>query len=65
MRNIGSNTNVNFVESDIVPQLLRSEGCVDIQDTGSQVSCSYPLQGWFGYCSMEKIGIEVQSLILM
>ena len=57
--------NVNSVESGIVPQLLRSEGCVGIQDAGSQVSCLYPPQGWFGCCSMKKTGIEVQSLILV
>ena len=32
MRNIGSNTNVNFVESSIVPQLLCKEGCVGIKE---------------------------------
>ena len=55
MRNIGNNTNVNFVESGIVPQLLCKEGCVGIKEhlkrmlemrdgkVPSQVSCLYLL----------------------
>ena len=65
MRDVGNSTNANSVDLDIAPQPLRRGDCVDIEIAGSQVSCLCPPRCQFGYCSAEKTGIEVQSLILM